>query len=107
MNLSANNDMTTDVSDPVTDPWTTAKRWSKICVYIAFVSNLIFLPVGIILNLISVLIFFKNKMWRTAVGFHLIFLGMADALECFSAIFMTFWPFGRTVIPGYLYPIDR
>ena len=89
------------------DPWATAKRWSKTTVTIGFILLLIFMPTGIILNLISVFIFIKNKMSRTAVGLHLIFLGLADALECFSAIFIAFWAFGRTSIPGYLYPIDR
>ena len=102
------NDSVTDyASNPTPDPWKTAKRWSKTCVHIGFYTNVICLPVGIILNLISVIIFVKNKMSRTAVGLHLIFLGLADALECFSAIFMTFWPFGKTVIPGYLYPVAK
>ena len=89
------------------DPWATAKRWSKTTVTIGFILLIIFMPIGVILNLISVFIFIKNKMSRTAVGLHLIFLGLADALECFSAIFIAFWAFGRIAIPGYLYPIDR
>ena len=98
-----------DVTDSPTeiDPWATAKRWSKTTVTIGFVLILIFMPIGVILNFISVFVFIKNKMSRTAVGLHLIFLGLADALECFSAIFIAFWAYGSHVIPGYLYPIDR
>ena len=106
VNIS-NNTIIDEILPPEFDPWKTAKRWSKTPVYIGFVSLLIFMPIGIFLNLISVIIFIKNKMLKTAVGLHLIFLGLADSMECFSAIFIAFWGLGRTVIPGYLYPIDR
>ena len=89
------------------DRWLTARRWDQTSIYIGFIGLVITMPVGMILNILCVIIFAKNNMSTTAVGLHLILLGMADSAECFSAIFIAFWGFGRYVIPGYLYPVDR
>ncbi len=96
-----------DDVEPTVDPWSTARVWSKVVVYIGFVSLVICMSIGTVLNLISVVIFIANKMSRTAVGLHLICLSIADASVCLMAIFIAFWGFGRQTIPGYLYPIDR
>ena len=92
-NASAENFLPNSTPEFMQEP----SPWVDTIAQIAMYSQLIIIPVGLVLNLLCFIVFVKSSTARTATGIHLTFLAIADSLVLLSAFVL-----GTEQWPSYI-----